>query len=307
MLNKLKMEAIGKKITQHISASGTEFGLFGFEEHETNSMFSWTEMNSILQNASPNYPQLKLVNDGKLIDESCYSQTVHDKGRGTYNRLIPQRLMAEMAGGASLVLNHVEDFSTHCKNLAVCLEKYFSCDVRINAYLSLNGESSFGQHWDDHDVFILQLDGEKQWELYPETREDPIAGGRPPKPMDKPTLMTLKPGEGLFVPRGIWHRVSPVGRSLHLTVTIDRTKYSDYLKWVVDLLLDHDSFRKTIDFSQGVECMKGLDFSDIFQNEALFERFKSSCQRDSYSNQSFHLPNGINPLRAQVLKNNEEK
>ncbi|XP_033123128.1 ribosomal oxygenase 2-like isoform X2 [Anneissia japonica] len=46
------------------------------------------------------------------------------------------------------------------------LECYFQCLVGANVYITPGGSQGLAPHYDDVEVFILQLEGEKHWRLY---------------------------------------------------------------------------------------------------------------------------------------------
>ena len=52
---------------------------------------------------------------------------------------------------------------------AEAMERIFSTEVNVNGYLSLRPPVSFGSHWDNHEVLIVQLLGRKHWQV-----EEPI-------------------------------------------------------------------------------------------------------------------------------------
>ena len=50
--------------------------------------------------------------------------------------------------------------------------------VNVNLYASWRRDNGFGLHWDDHDVFILQIAGAKDWQIYPDTAPHPLRGSK---------------------------------------------------------------------------------------------------------------------------------
>jgi ribosomal protein L16 Arg81 hydroxylase len=82
--------------------------------------------------------------------------------------------------------------------------------VNINAYCSWPGKSGFRSHYDPHEVFVLQVSGFKEWQVFGETIRDPLPTQRS-SGMVAPTGMAvlscvLSPGDALYIPRGHWHQ-----------------------------------------------------------------------------------------------------
>jgi ribosomal protein L16 Arg81 hydroxylase len=107
-------------------------------------------------------------------------------------------------------------------------------DVHFNSYLSPDGEG-FGLHFDNHAVWILQLEGAKRWRFTPEPAmaDPPVNLSMPPDrdrlPMpwgviERPAEsafaeVVLAPGDALYLPAGCWHTAKAEGYSLALTLT----------------------------------------------------------------------------------------
>ena len=75
--------------------------------------------------------------------------------------------------------------------------------VGANVYLTPPGTQGFAPHYDDVDVFLLQLEGKKEWRVYePPKENDRLArfssGNFSQNEIGKPCLeMTLKAGDML--------------------------------------------------------------------------------------------------------------
>ena len=68
--------------------------------------------------------------------------------------------------GATIRLRQPQDRLTKVQALCRALEGEFGSTVGANAYLTAkNGAQGFAAHWDDVDVFILQLEGRKRWRV----------------------------------------------------------------------------------------------------------------------------------------------
>jgi hypothetical protein len=85
----------------------------------------------------------------------------------------------------------------------------------------------FDDHYDVHDVFVLQVDGEKRWRVHEPVHEAPLrdqpwtdhrsaveAAARTEPVID----VVLRPGDCLYLPRGYLHAATALGEtSTHLT------------------------------------------------------------------------------------------
>ncbi|KAL1788139.1 ribosomal oxygenase 2 isoform X1 [Sigmodon hispidus] len=104
------------------------------------------------------------------------------------------------------------------------LECYFGSLVGSNVYITPAGSQGLPPHYDDVEVFILQLDGKKHWRLYSPTV--PLAPEYSVEPEDRIGTPThdfiLKPGDLLYFPRGTIHQAetpSGLAHSTHVTIS----------------------------------------------------------------------------------------
>eukprot|EP00796_Vickermania_ingenoplastis_P003596 gene3596-2537_t len=110
------------------------------------------------------------------------------------------------------------------------MERYFKCFCGLNSYWTPAGSQGFAPHYDDVDVFLLQMEGRKEWRLYDPPEEvdylsrhssEDYVPEQFPKP--KHTLI-LNPGDVLYMPRGMVHqgRTFPDSHSLHITFSANQ-------------------------------------------------------------------------------------
>jgi bifunctional lysine-specific demethylase and histidyl-hydroxylase NO66 len=102
--------------------------------------------------------------------------------------------------------------------------------TQVNAYITPPSSRGFSAHYDVHDVFVLQVAGEKHWQIHEPVLVDPL---RTQPWTDRPAAVAaaaagepvidavLRPGDVLYLPRGYLHAATALGEiSAHLTVGV---------------------------------------------------------------------------------------
>jgi len=141
---------------------------------------------------------------------------------------------------------------------ALCrsLEEELGFPVRANLYCTPGNSRGFNLHFDTHEVFVLQLFGKKQWQIYEPTVRLPLefvpplpfendrealkrfrAGRKSGQDEIEPTELgplvleaLLEPGDCLYLPRGFVHQaVAHDEPSVHLTIGIHVLTWLDLL------------------------------------------------------------------------------
>ncbi len=102
--------------------------------------------------------------------------------------------------------------------------------MQINAYVTPPENQGFAAHYDNHDVFVLQIAGTKRWRIHEPVLRDPLPdqkweqrrGEVAARAAEEPLLDTvLAPGDALYLPRGYLHSATALGElTIHLTVGV---------------------------------------------------------------------------------------
>lgn len=115
--------------------------------------------------------------------------------------------------GGSAVISVVEKETGAMHDFKQRLEPCFGQELSFNVYHSGPNGVALNPHYDAYDVFVLQLEGEKTWEIVlPEGSSS--------------TSLTLVPGDLLYIPQGIVHSAktsSGFACSTHVTIGLDPT------------------------------------------------------------------------------------
>lgn len=124
--------------------------------------------------------------------------------------------------------------------------------MQANAYWTPRGSQGLPVHHDTHDVFVLQVAGEKRWLVYEPVLELPLRdqryraaehGGPGPAVLD----LTLRAGDTLYLPRGWLHEaLTSATDSLHLTVGVNAYSWLDALKAALEACADDVEFRRSV-------------------------------------------------------------
>uniref|UniRef100_H2XZ74 Bifunctional lysine-specific demethylase and histidyl-hydroxylase n=1 Tax=Ciona intestinalis TaxID=7719 RepID=H2XZ74_CIOIN len=127
------------------------------------------------------------------------------------------------------------------------LESFFGSQVGSNVYMTPDGSQGLAPHHDNVEVFILQLEGEKEWKLYSPVVNLPRNSS---SDFDDSTVkgltlldtIIMKPGDVLYFPRGTVHQdksTSGTGHSTHLTISTYETQcWGDYILDFIPYLTD---------------------------------------------------------------------
>lgn len=166
----------------------------------------------------------------------------------------------EYLRGSTIILPQLHDSMFNLSEFCRALEEVFSCHMQTNIYLTPQPEAADGEgnqgfpiHYDNHDVFVMQISGAKAWRLYGTPVETPFRGeqfelGRhEPGPITQ--QFTLEAGDCVYIPRGLMHDAENVGAepSLHITVGLITKTWADLLlESISELALTSPDFRRSL-------------------------------------------------------------
>src|SRR3954470_6466439 len=159
----------------------------------------------------------------------------------------------EYLDGATIILPQFHESIFKLGEFCRAVEEIFSCHVQTNIYLTPSGNQGFPIHYDNHDVFVMQVSGAKAWRLYGSPVETPFRGERfevgRHEPGEVTQEFTLNPGDCVYVPRGMMHDAQNVGEdpSLHITVGLITKTWADLLlESISELALTSPEFRRSL-------------------------------------------------------------
>lgn len=181
-------------------------------------------------------PFLRVAKDGTTAPNAAFTAP-GGVGAGIGDQVSDDKLAALFAGGSTMVLQGLHrtwppilDF---CQQLATDLGH----PVQANAYVTPPGNQGFADHYDVHDVFVLQISGRKRWSIHAPVLTSPLRDQPWTDRRDAvreaaeqaPVLdVVLEPGDVLYLPRGYLHSATALGGvTVHLTLGVHSwTRYS---------------------------------------------------------------------------------
>lgn len=155
-----------------------------------------------------------------------------------------------LRAGATLLITDLAQHDTRLGALAVSAAANLGCPVQLNGYLTPPGSRGNDVHFDDHDVIVLQLHGQKRWTLYDDRPVSlPVLPHRrvlDPAELHQPCPLLLEAGDVLYIPRGVPHEAcTGEAASLHVSIGLHPALVRDALIALVDVwTMDELSMRR---------------------------------------------------------------
>ncbi len=256
---------------------------------------SWEALNRLLASDVLEYPRIRLVKEGQPFSRAfCGFMRYRQAANGASVKTLNPTLLTHLLGeGCTLVIDRCQGFFPGVQEQVEALGAFFRCPVSASLYVNWGGRSGFGLHNDNHDVIALQIQGQKRWEIYPHAPRTTAAKSfSKPAPAGDPSAShTLRRGEYLYVPRGVWHGVySEQTPSLHVSFTIFRPRYADLASTILTALA-HSSF-----MSESIPLNTEQVRLDVFE-----QLMHSALSTASIKYWAAYLENNVPALARQTL------
>ncbi|CCI04793.1 cupin domain-containing protein [Microcystis aeruginosa] len=241
--------------------------MFDFEKIlnpiDTKTFFSeyWEKRPCLISRTEPDYySHLLSLKDIDSIIRSYGSnlsdvEVIKENSYFTPNGVVnAQQLYQAYSQGYTLRVRKISERWQPISDLRTKLQVFFNHPVLINLYMSPKNSQGFQAHFDTHEVFIVQVEGSKNWRIYDSPITLPLISDlkyqeKLRNQLTSPvTAFTLNAGDLLYIPRGYIHEVfTSDSFSTHLTVAIHTYKWFDLLNIAVNLIAQKDvRFRESL-------------------------------------------------------------
>ena len=200
-------------------------------------------------------PFLRMAKDGTVLPASRFTRG-GGAGAGVTDQAADDRILTEMDGGSTLVLQGLHRTWPPIVDFATDLASELGHPVQVNAYITPPENRGFAAHYDVHDVFVLQVAGHKRWHVHEPVVLNPL----PDQPWqqhraavaaraaEQPLIdVVLARGDAVYLPRGYLHSADALGEmSIHLTVGVHPVTRHQLVQQLVARARDDPALRASL-------------------------------------------------------------
>jgi cupin superfamily protein len=218
-------------------------------------LFSLDAVDELLSQRGLRTPFIRLAKGGEIVGEKSYTRS-GGAGALIADQVADDRVLSLFDDGHTVVLQGLHRLWPPLIDFAGALTADLGHPVQINAYVTPASSQGFAAHYDVHDVFVLQVAGEKRWRIHEPVlpnplRTEPWTDHRPAvaaRAHEPPVLdEVLRPGDAVYLPRGYLHAAEALGgTSCHLTVGVHPLTRQAVLDALVAQVRDDPALRASL-------------------------------------------------------------
>lgn len=212
---------------------------WGKKEFLFNSNITFPSAKNILREVllhDIDYPNIRIIKRNELFNPILYTNS---NTNTLSNKINSEKLSRLNLENTTLKIKDINRYHSQIRKLYEYISDFFpNIDVSINAYFSYKNSQGGSPHYDFYHIFAFQLEGEKEWRLGDVVKDSPdykFFKNNEKLDYDFKSSLTLKKGNILYIPPGMWHDVSTRDLSVHLAIGINPKRFYQYL---IDKILD---------------------------------------------------------------------
>ena len=229
-------------------------------DEDFTDLFSLDAVDELVANRAIRTPFVRMANEGDLLAPGRYTGP-SGFGAEVGDQLDSDKVLAEFAGGATLVLQGLHRTWEPLRGFTRTLIDELGHPAQVNAYVTPASSRGFDPHYDVHDVFVIQIHGEKHWVIHEPAFADPLreqpwsdrAADVAAKAQGTPAIdATFAPGDVLYLPRGWIHSATALGgTSIHLTIGVAALTRWDVVEQLIAGLKNDPALRAALPVGLG--------------------------------------------------------
>ncbi len=279
-------------------------------------LFSLESVDELLSSRALRTPFIRMAKNGKTLPESAYT-VGGGVGAGVGDQVNDDAVLRLFADGATVVLQGLHRTWAPITAWSQDLAADLGHPVQVNAYITPEQSQGFSDHYDVHDVFVLQIHGQKRWSIHDPVLDAPLrdqpwadrseevaAAAAQPATIEA----ILSPGDTLYLPRGYIHSAKALGGvSIHLTVGVHgwtRHHLAEALLAHVKTGLSESTDVRT-SLPLGVDVSKGTDLREDIEvaRRVLIEAIEAASSQDiaramAGKARSAQRPESVSPIAS---------
>ncbi|WP_338665036.1 cupin domain-containing protein [Pararoseomonas sp. SCSIO 73927] len=225
-------------------------------------VLSWSGIDRLL-NQTHNWSaqSLKLQMDGQPVPPEAYCVRATNRDNAPVMQPDSRRLREWVGRGASVVMNDVDSLTPGLASVSEALEEAGLGRAQANVYISFQAHKAFPTHFDTHDVWAVQVEGEKTWNIWSGRAEYPIPHpafrglGQAHHERARGTIrekVLLKAGDLLYLPRGWYHDALAEGpSSVHVAYGVHAPIGVDLANMLAERAIQDPMFRAPLPRQDG--------------------------------------------------------
>jgi ribosomal protein L16 Arg81 hydroxylase len=196
---------------------------------DVSDLFSAAAVDELISVRGLRAPFLRVAKDGRTFADREFTSG-GGVGATVGDQVNDDLVWRHFEAGATLVLQGLHRTYEPVLRLTQALAADLGHPCQVNAYVTPPQNTGFSDHYDVHDVFVVQIEGEKRWRIrepvWPlplrdqpwDAHRDAVAEAATRAPLDE---FVMTPGDVLYLPRGYLHAASALGEvSIHLTIGV---------------------------------------------------------------------------------------
>ena len=225
-------------------------------------VLSWRQINRLLDMTHIwSGTSLKLVIDSAAVPAEQYCTRAVSRDGASVLQPDAKMVQGWVAKGASVVMNDVDSLTPGLASISAALEGAGLGKAQANVYISWQSHKAFRTHYDTHEVWAVQVEGEKDWNIWEGRGEwpipHPIFRGQSQAHHDQARgtlreVVRMRPGDVLYLPRGWYHdALAEAPASVHVAYGVHAPLGMDLMNILAERVLYDPEFRKPLPRQDG--------------------------------------------------------
>lgn len=258
-------------------------------------LFSSASVDELVADRGLRTPFARMAKEGSVLGSGRFTGS-GGFGAEIGDQLDSDKVLREFADGSTLVLQGLHRTWEPLAEFTRQLIADIGHPIQVNAYITPASSRGFDAHYDVHDVFVIQIAGEKRWTIHEPVYRDPLRSDPwsdhkdavVERSQQTPYLEeTFRPGDVLYLPRGWVHSATALGDyTIHLTIGVSAHTRSELAERMISRLSASPGLRAALPMSVDrmtpgalqalvreatadlIELLDGDDFADDVAAEA---------------------------------------